>query len=222
MWLNFCYNSENSQDDKRKSKDKIIDIIHKESLAKTDYSTHLNRESSNDDMEGVEYESDFTDREISNKLKAYLSGPIEDCHKNIDLLLKAFKIHFNKGFEEEKDWQIEKEIDTTVNSHNLESITKGITNIVNNENLIKQFEELNLLKIDNLLLMQDINRFQETEELFSKYSKGLQDLYLKAKTEWWAHRLEVKIDSFKDAKFSLRVKYKDKIDFKIHLKSKGK
>ena len=122
----------------------------------------------------------------------------------------------------EGELDTEKKIDTTVNSHNLECITKRIEDIIGNDELLKHQDELHQLEIDYILLQQNLYKFQEIDEEFIKYSNGLYDLYSRAKTEWWAHRLDVKIDSFKDTKFSLRISFKDKIEFKIHLKSKGK
>lgn len=83
----------------------------------------------------------------------------------------------------EGELDTEKKIDATVNSHNLECITKRIEDIIGNDELLKHQDELHQLEIDYILLQQDLYKFQEIDEEFIKYSNGLYDLYSRAKTE---------------------------------------
>lgn len=102
------------------------------------------------------------------------------------------------------------------------NLRRDIPHIVNDESILNLQKEV--LEYDRKIvyIQKELECKQEVDDRYAKTSANLEDLYFKIKTAWWAHKLTIDIDSFKDPKFSLKIGYKDKFHFKIYLKSKGK
>lgn len=59
------------------------------------------------------------------------------------------------------------------------------------------------------------------ESEFEAVKNNLEGLYFKIKTELWAYKLDIQIFPITDHKLAIQITYKDKVNFRILLRSKS-
>ena len=191
------------------------------------YNDHrLFRESSGDALINY-YLEDLNQNDIKEALEAYIVSDLQNDQKSLNSLLEAFKIEeegtTSSSVEQDKEQEEALElISTLINQNNKADIQNSVSSMIDDEEILKLQAEV--LEMDRKILwkQKELENTQEVDEQYDKVWANLEDLYFKTKTEWWAHKLDISIDSFNTSRFWISVNFKDKIKFDAHLKAHGK